>query len=159
MLSPPVVEVPPVFTASWRGPWGEPDWELVAFEESPYWSWVIHKPPKTTTDWFAGAAAVAGVTLLVWSRYFCNAKKVPWELRKLHMTLPMRWRKRKSIQCIKHFLFFYPCFYKSYTMGRRQNWKLTCKWLFTSSLVKPSTCISSLICLGVAAAECPTNSN
>jgi hypothetical protein len=30
--------------------------------------------------------------------------------------------------------------------------KLTCKWLFTSSLVRPSTCMSSLICFGVAAA-------
>ena len=29
----------------------------------------------------------------------------------------------------------------------------TCKWLFTSSLVRPSTCMSSRICLGVAAAE------
>lgn len=31
--------------------------------------------------------------------------------------------------------------------------ELTCKWLFTSSFVRPSTCISSLICLGVATAN------
>jgi len=30
---------------------------------------------------------------------------------------------------------------------------LTCKWLFTSSFVRLSTCISSLICLGVATAK------
>lgn len=35
---------------------------------------------------------------------------------------------------------------------KKEYQELTCKWLFTSSLVKPSTCISSLICFGVAAA-------
>lgn len=39
---------------------------------------------------------------------------------------------------------------KSLVMG--VVWNLTCKWLFTSSLVRPSTCISSLICFGVATA-------
>lgn len=31
--------------------------------------------------------------------------------------------------------------------------KITCRWLFTSSFVSPSTFISSLICLGVATAQ------
>jgi hypothetical protein len=35
----------------------------------------------------------------------------------------------------------------------KDDFSLTCKWLFTSSFVNPSTCIFSLICLGVAATK------
>jgi hypothetical protein len=34
-------------------------------------------------------------------------------------------------------------------------WTLTCRWLLTSSLVRPSTFMSSRICLGVATCEPP----
>lgn len=36
---------------------------------------------------------------------------------------------------------------------------ITCKWLLTSSLVRPSTCMISLICFGVAAANWMNKSN
>lgn len=74
MLSPTVVEVPPQLPAKCRGPWGEPDCELLCFEDSPYWPWDIHKFPRATPDWFAGWVCEFGI-LRVWSLYFCNHMK------------------------------------------------------------------------------------
>lgn len=44
---------------------------------------------------------------------------------------------------------FSPCRYSN----RKKDHIFTCKWLFTSSFVRPSTFINSLICFGVAAAN------
>lgn len=63
MPSPPAVEVPPVLPHNCRGPWGDPDWELLPFDAMASSDCPPdgHRPPKTHTGWFVGGAATVRI--------------------------------------------------------------------------------------------------
>lgn len=65
----------------------------------------------------------------------------------IHKFSPCRYSNQQSISMLWSTLSTY------ITRTEKKDHIFTCKWLFTSSFVRPSTFINSLICFGVAAAN------